>query len=52
MPYRPYPNRERAYQQIERHWGPVEPWAAARPRGTGREPLDDFGDEAYRLSTR
>ncbi|MFF9129108.1 hypothetical protein [Streptomyces sp. NPDC014806] len=55
MAHRPYPSRERARRQIDRHYERVEPWAAARPRPL--PPPDETAPDLlwsgqYRLSTR
>ncbi|MER6039018.1 hypothetical protein ABT133_34810 [Streptomyces sp. NPDC001835] len=56
MAHRPYPNRERARRQIDRHTGTVTSWALARTR-TDATPsalrlVDGFRADEYRLSTR
>ncbi|MFF9244840.1 hypothetical protein ACF1AY_38975 [Streptomyces sp. NPDC014776] len=56
MTHRPYPLRERARRQIDRHQGKVEPWSAARPPRQP-EPADDSASDPlwvgeYRISTR
>lgn len=52
---RPFPNRERACRQVDRHTGTVIPWALARTR-TAPAPVlrlaDDFTTDDYCLSTR
>ncbi|WP_435271149.1 hypothetical protein [Streptomyces sp. 1222.5] len=56
MAHRPFPNRERARRQIDRHSGTVTSWAQARPRTDAPRPVlrlvDGFRADEYRLSTR
>jgi hypothetical protein len=55
MAHRPYPSIERARRQIDRRWGPVEPWAAARPqppRPVDGAATDPLWVSEYRMSTR
>ncbi|MER6452737.1 hypothetical protein ABT270_08900 [Streptomyces sp900105245] len=56
MAHRPFPNRERARRQIDRHNGTVTSWAQARTRTDAPPPalrlVDGFHADEYRLSTR
>ncbi|MFF9607844.1 hypothetical protein ACF1GY_37270 [Streptomyces sp. NPDC014684] len=54
MAHRPYPNRERARRQVDRHNGDVSSWAVARARANASVALrvvDGFRADEYRLST-
>jgi len=56
MAHRPYPNRERARRQVDRHNGTVTSWALARTLTDATPPalhlVDGFRADEYRLSTR
>ncbi|MER6280642.1 hypothetical protein ABT202_30825 [Streptomyces sp900105245] len=56
MAHRPFPNRERARRQVDRHNGTVTSWALARTRTDAPPPalrlVDGFPVDEYRLSTR
>ncbi|MDI1456493.1 hypothetical protein ACWDU8_34470 [Streptomyces sp. NPDC003388] len=56
MAHRPYPNRERARRQVDRHNGTVTSWAQARTRTDALRPalhlVGGFRADDYRLSTR
>ncbi|MGY5103024.1 hypothetical protein [Streptomyces sp. 900105245] len=56
MAHRPFPNRERARRQIDRHHGTIPSWAQARTRTDAATPalrlVDGFHADEYRLSTR
>ncbi|MGY4966784.1 hypothetical protein [Streptomyces sp. 900105245] len=56
MAHRPFPNRERARRQVDRHHGTVTSWAQARARTDVPAPtlrlVDGFRADEYRLSTR
>ncbi|MFD8375342.1 hypothetical protein ACFV2Z_31930 [Streptomyces sp. NPDC059688] len=56
MAHRPFPNRERARRQVDRHHGTVTSWAQARTRTDAAPPalrlVDGFHADEYRLSTR
>ncbi|WP_435279616.1 hypothetical protein [Streptomyces sp. 1222.5] len=65
MAHRPFPNRERARRQVDRHHGTVPSWAQARTRTDAPPPalradaplaalrlVDGSHADEYRLSTR
>ncbi|ROP44222.1 hypothetical protein [Streptomyces sp. PanSC9] len=56
MAHRPYPNRDRARRQVDRHSGAVTRWASARTRTDVATPAlrmaDDFRAGDYHVSTR
>ncbi|MFJ8034781.1 hypothetical protein [Streptomyces sp. NPDC096032] len=56
MAHRPYPNRERARRQVDRHHGAAGPRTAARPRMDAVPPAPRTASDSrvgeYRLSTR
>ncbi|MGW2690214.1 hypothetical protein ACWC6I_44620 [Streptomyces sp. NPDC001414] len=56
MAHHPFPNRDRARRQVDRHNATVTPWAQARTRTDAPPPalrlVDDFATDDYRLSTR
>ncbi|MFF8953501.1 hypothetical protein ACF09I_32560 [Streptomyces sp. NPDC014940] len=56
MAHRPYPNRERARRQVDRHNGTVTSWGQARTRtdttAAALHLVDGFRADDYRLSTR
>ncbi|MFF8867725.1 hypothetical protein ACF08B_37420 [Streptomyces sp. NPDC015139] len=56
MAHRPYPNRERARRQVERHHSAAGTRTAARPRFAAAPPAPRTESDSrvgeYRLSTR
>ncbi|WP_435279387.1 hypothetical protein [Streptomyces sp. 1222.5] len=56
MAHRPFPNRERARRQVDRHHGTLPTWALARTRADAPPPAlrlaDGFRAGEYRLATR
>ncbi|MGW5285207.1 hypothetical protein ACWERI_38225 [Streptomyces collinus] len=56
MAHRPFPDRERARRQVDRHSGTVPSWAQARRRTCAPPPtlrlVGAFPADEYRLSTR
>ncbi|MER6434094.1 hypothetical protein ABT272_41390 [Streptomyces sp900105245] len=52
MAHRPFPNRERARRQVDRHHGTVPSWALARTCTDAPPPVLRLPRGEYRLSTR